>query len=133
MSKVASQLQRLETTFVDFDSATGEEVLVSIRPNTRVCLPSHSRLFLCINLSSANLDLNPHKHHPPPPPIAHITSLIQSLPAVSRPLIAIDSTFLSPFYISPLAVLISAVLIVPSITKYINGHSDGKTKTNHLV
>ncbi|KIJ31126.1 hypothetical protein M422DRAFT_186323, partial [Sphaerobolus stellatus SS14] len=39
-------------------------------------------------------------------------------------LIAIDSTFLSPFYVSPLAVPFPAVLAVHSITKYINGHSD---------
>ncbi|KIJ33833.1 hypothetical protein M422DRAFT_264124 [Sphaerobolus stellatus SS14] len=32
----ASQLQRLKTTFVDFDSVTDEEVLVSIRPNTKL-------------------------------------------------------------------------------------------------
>ncbi|KIJ33825.1 hypothetical protein M422DRAFT_264115 [Sphaerobolus stellatus SS14] len=117
MSKVTSQLQRLDTTFVDFDSATSEEVSASFRPNTRVRLPSHSRLFPCINLSSADLDRNPHKSHPLSPPIAHITSLIQSLPAASRPLIAIDSTFLSPFHVSSPAAPIFAVLAVHSITK----------------
>ncbi|KIJ32016.1 hypothetical protein M422DRAFT_36044 [Sphaerobolus stellatus SS14] len=107
MSKVASQLQGLETTFVDFDSATDEEVLASIRPNTKLIwieTPTNPTLRL--------------------PPIAHITSLIHSLPAASRPLIAIDSTFLSPFYVSPLSAPISADLAVHSITKYINGHSD---------
>ncbi|KIJ31164.1 hypothetical protein M422DRAFT_267245 [Sphaerobolus stellatus SS14] len=46
-----------------------------------------------------------------------MTSLIHSLPAASRPLIAIDPTFLSPFHISSLAAPISADLAVNSITK----------------
>ncbi|KIJ31156.1 hypothetical protein M422DRAFT_267235 [Sphaerobolus stellatus SS14] len=99
MSKVASQLQGLETTFVDFNSATDEEVLASIRPNTkliRIEPPTNPTLRLL--------------------PIAHITFLIHSLPVASRPLIAIDSTILSPFYDSPLAAPISGDLVVYSIT-----------------
>ncbi|KIJ27994.1 hypothetical protein M422DRAFT_270762 [Sphaerobolus stellatus SS14] len=96
MSKVASQLQGLETTFVDFNSATDEEVLASIRPNTMIEIPTNPTLRLL--------------------PIAHITSLIHSLPTVSRPLITIDSTFLSSSYDSPLAAPISGDLAVPSIT-----------------
>ncbi|KIJ28930.1 hypothetical protein M422DRAFT_269712 [Sphaerobolus stellatus SS14] len=103
----ASQLQDLETIFVDFNSATDEKALASIRPNTKLIwieTPTNTTLRL--------------------PPIAHITSLIYSLPAASRPLIVIDSTFLSPFYVSPLAAPISADLAIHSITKYIYRHSD---------
>ncbi|KIJ28926.1 hypothetical protein M422DRAFT_269709 [Sphaerobolus stellatus SS14] len=99
MSKMASQLQGLETTFVDFNSATDEEVLASIRPNTKL-------IWIEI-FTNPTLRLLP---------IAYITSLIHSLPAASHPLIAIEFTFLSPFYDSPLAVPISGDLAVHSIT-----------------
>ncbi|KIJ25401.1 hypothetical protein M422DRAFT_273647 [Sphaerobolus stellatus SS14] len=89
----------LETTFVDLNSATDEEVLTSIRPNTK--------LIWIETLTNPTLRL---------PPITYITSLIHSLPAASRPLIAIDSTILSPFYDSPLAASISGELAVHSIT-----------------
>ncbi|KIJ30835.1 hypothetical protein M422DRAFT_267542 [Sphaerobolus stellatus SS14] len=99
MSKMASQLQGLETTFVDFNSATDEAVLASIRLNTKLIWGE--------TLTNPTLRLLP---------IAHITSLIHSLPVASRPLIATDSTFLSPLYDSPLAAPISGDLAVPSIT-----------------
>jgi cystathionine gamma-lyase len=61
------------------------------------------------------------------PPIHRLTALIYahyaSTPA-SRPYITIDATFLSPFYITPLSSPINADLVVHSLTKYINGHSD---------
>ncbi|KIJ31147.1 hypothetical protein M422DRAFT_267220 [Sphaerobolus stellatus SS14] len=103
MSKVASQLQGLETTFVDFDSATLDQTHGFGLLHIPIVTPTNPTLRL------------PNRTH---------NSLIQSLPAASRPLIAINSTFLSPFYVSPLTVPISAVLFVHSITKYINGHSD---------
>ncbi|KIJ32019.1 hypothetical protein M422DRAFT_266251 [Sphaerobolus stellatus SS14] len=105
--KAASQLQDLETIFVDFNSATDEKALASIRPNSKLIwieTPTNTTLRF--------------------PPITRITSLIYSLPATSRPLIVIDSTFLSPFYVSPLAVPISTDLAIHSIAKYINRHSD---------
>jgi cystathionine gamma-lyase len=40
----------------------------------------------------------------------------------SNPLVIVDNTFLSPFYSSPL--LQGADIVVHSLTKYINGHSD---------
>ncbi|KAF8880623.1 Cys/Met metabolism PLP-dependent enzyme-domain-containing protein [Mucidula mucida] len=39
-----------------------------------------------------------------------------------KPLVLVDNTFLSPFYASPL--LMGADLVLHSLTKYINGHSD---------
>ena len=40
----------------------------------------------------------------------------------SNPLVLVDNTFLSPFYSSPL--LLGADIVMHSLTKYINGHSD---------
>ena len=40
----------------------------------------------------------------------------------SRPVVLVDNTFLSPFYSSPL--LLGADVVMHSLTKYINGHSD---------
>ncbi|CAE6389468.1 unnamed protein product [Rhizoctonia solani] len=40
----------------------------------------------------------------------------------SNPLVLIDNTFLSPFYLSPF--LLGVDVILHSLTKYINGHSD---------
>ncbi|KAG6863969.1 hypothetical protein C0991_001495, partial [Blastosporella zonata] len=39
----------------------------------------------------------------------------------SKPLVLVDYSFLSPFYSSP---LLGAYIILDSLTKYINGHSD---------
>lgn len=52
--------------------------------------------------------------------IARIASLAHSHP--SHPLVLVDNTFLSPFYSSPL--LQGADIVLHSLTKYINGHSD---------
>lgn len=52
--------------------------------------------------------------------IPRIARLAQSHP--SRPLVLVDNTFLSPFYSSPL--LLGADIVMHSLTKYINGHSD---------
>lgn len=52
--------------------------------------------------------------------IPRIVSLARSHP--SRPLVVIDNTFMSPFYQSPL--LLGADVVVYSLTKYFNGHSD---------
>ncbi|KIJ31149.1 hypothetical protein M422DRAFT_267222 [Sphaerobolus stellatus SS14] len=63
--KAASQLQDLETIFVDFNSATDEKALASIRPNIKLIwieTPTNTTLRLI--------------------PIAHITSIIYSLPAL---------------------------------------------------
>lgn len=47
-------------------------------------------------------------------------ALARSTP--SSPLVLVDNTFLSPFYSSPL--LQGADIVLHSVTKYINGHSD---------
>lgn len=40
----------------------------------------------------------------------------------SKPSVLVDATFLSPFYLSP--ILSGADIVLHSVTKYINGHSD---------
>lgn len=52
--------------------------------------------------------------------IPRIVSLAHSRP--SKPLVVVDNTFLSPFYQSPLHLGVD--IVVHSLTKYINGHSD---------
>ncbi|KAG5642795.1 hypothetical protein DXG03_002100 [Asterophora parasitica] len=52
--------------------------------------------------------------------IGRIASLAHSHP--SRPIVLVDNTFLSPFYQSPL--LLGADIVLHSLTKYVNGHSD---------
>lgn len=52
--------------------------------------------------------------------IPRITSIARSHP--SNPLVLVDNTFLSPFYSSPL--LLGADIVLHSLTKYVNGHSD---------
>lgn len=42
--------------------------------------------------------------------------------SLSKPLVLVDNTFLSPFYASP--ILQGADIVIHSLTKYVNGHSD---------
>jgi cystathionine gamma-lyase len=52
--------------------------------------------------------------------VARIAKIVHSHP--SNPIVVVDNTFLSPFFSSPL--LQGADIVVHSLTKYINGHSD---------
>src|ERR1700741_4778023 len=52
--------------------------------------------------------------------IPHIVAIAKAHP--SRPLVLVDNTFMSPFYSSPL--LQGADIVLHSLTKYINGHTD---------
>ncbi|TDL25034.1 hypothetical protein BD410DRAFT_766748 [Rickenella mellea] len=99
MTKVSG----LETTFLDMETADDDAILASIRPNTKLIWiesPTNPTLRLIS--------------------IPHIVSLARSHPA--NPLVLVDSTFLSPYYFSPL--LLGADIVMHSLTKYINGHSD---------
>ncbi|KXN86831.1 Cystathionine gamma-lyase [Leucoagaricus sp. SymC.cos] len=105
MSRVAKENQGLETTFLDLEnlSEDGAELLNEIRDNTRLIwieTPTNPTLRL-ISIQSIR---------------AHISKL------ENPPLILVDNTFLSPFYSSPL--LLGADIVLHSLTKYINGHSD---------
>ncbi|KAF9218841.1 hypothetical protein BS17DRAFT_478474 [Gyrodon lividus] len=101
--RVASDTQGLETTFVDLENSEDEAILSSFKSNTKLLWiesPTNPTLRLV--------------------DIPRIVSLARSHP--SQPLVVVDNTFLSPFYQSPL--LLGADIVVHSLTKYINGHSD---------
>ncbi|EIW77416.1 hypothetical protein CONPUDRAFT_139306 [Coniophora puteana RWD-64-598 SS2] len=103
LKRVASETQGLETTFLDLEKASDDEILAEIRPNTKLIWiesPTNPTLRLV--------------------DVPRIVSLARSHP--SSPLVLIDNTFMSPFYASPL--LQGADIVVHSLTKYINGHSD---------
>ncbi|KAG6917738.1 hypothetical protein DXG01_001275 [Tephrocybe rancida] len=103
MTKVANLNQGLETTFVDLENADDETFIAAIRPNTKLIWiesPTNPTMRL--------ID------------IARISSIAHAHP--SKPLVLVDNTFLSPFYSSPL--LLGADIVLHSLTKYVNGHSD---------
>ncbi|KZT10403.1 uncharacterized protein LAESUDRAFT_721763 [Laetiporus sulphureus 93-53] len=103
MSRVAKENQGLETTFVDLENADDATILAAFRPNTKLIWiesPTNPTLRL--------ID------------IPRIVSLARSTPI--SPLVLVDNTFLSPFYSSPL--LQGADIVMHSLTKYVNGHSD---------
>ncbi|KAF5383286.1 hypothetical protein D9615_004800 [Tricholomella constricta] len=103
MTRVATINQSLETTFLDLETADDATILASIRDNTKLIWiesPTNPTLRL--------ID------------IPRIASLAHSHPA--HPLVLVDNTFLSPFYTSPL--LLGADIVLHSLTKYVNGHSD---------
>lgn len=59
------------------------------------------------------------------PPLQVLSSIIHSLPAYpARPLLVLDTTFLSPFYMTPLLSPVKADIVLSSLSKYIGGHSD---------
>ncbi|KAG8743103.1 hypothetical protein FRC10_000403 [Ceratobasidium sp. 414] len=103
MTRVAKENQGIETTFVDLEKASDEEITASFRDNTRlIWIESPTNPTLRI------VD------------ISRISRLARAHP--SNPLVLVDNTFLSPFYSSPL--LLGADVVMHSLTKYVNGHSD---------
>ncbi|KAG8702033.1 hypothetical protein FRC12_024345 [Ceratobasidium sp. 428] len=103
MTVVAREIQGLETTFVDLEKASDEEITASFRDNTKlIWIESPTNPTLRI------VD------------ISRIVRLARAHP--SNPLVLVDNTFLSPFYSSPL--MLGADIVMHSLTKYVNGHSD---------
>ena len=103
MSRVAKENQRLETTFLDLETLDDEAITAAIRPNTKLVWiesPTNPTLRL--------ID------------IARVASVVHSHP--NHPLVLVDNTFMSPFYASP--ILLGADIVMHSLTKYVNGHSD---------
>jgi cystathionine gamma-lyase len=103
LTRVAKETAGTETTFVDLEVATDDEILGAIQENTKLIWiesPTNPTLRL--------ID------------IPRIVGLARRAP--SKPLVLVDNTFLSPFYGSPL--LQGADIVIHSLTKYINGHSD---------
>ncbi|KAG2339031.1 hypothetical protein BDR05DRAFT_1062358 [Suillus weaverae] len=103
LTRVSKETMGIESTFVDLENATDDEVLGAMKENTKLIWiesPTNPTLRL--------ID------------IPRIVGLARQAP--SKPLVLVDNTFLSPFYASPL--LQGADIVIHSLTKYINGHSD---------
>ncbi|KIK34051.1 hypothetical protein CY34DRAFT_813173 [Suillus luteus UH-Slu-Lm8-n1] len=103
LTRVAKETMGIESTFVDLENAADSDVLGAIKENTKLIWiesPTNPTLRL--------ID------------IPRIVALARQ--AQSKPLVLVDNTFLSPFYASPL--LQGADIVIHSLTKYINGHSD---------
>ncbi|OAX39351.1 hypothetical protein K503DRAFT_769594 [Rhizopogon vinicolor AM-OR11-026] len=103
LTNVANVTMGTETTFLDLENATDDEILGAMKENTKLIWiesPTNPTLRL--------IDL------------PRIVALARKSP--SKPLVLVDNTFLSPFYASPL--LQGADIVLHSLTKYINGHSD---------
>ncbi|KAG8962711.1 hypothetical protein FRC03_003865 [Tulasnella sp. 419] len=103
MKRVATENQGLSTTFVDLEKASEQAIYDAIQDNTKLIWiesPTNPTLRL--------ID------------IRKVVAIARSHP--SNPLVLVDNTFLSPYWSSPL--LQGADIVVHSLTKYINGHSD---------
>ncbi|KAL7420696.1 cystathionine gamma-lyase cys3 [Cryptotrichosporon argae] len=99
----------LEVTFLDMEAAGEAGIRAAIRPDTRIIwleVPTNPLLLV--------------------PPLALIASIVRTLP--NRPVVLVDTTFLSPFYITPLVAGPSGVpladVVLSSLSKYGSGHSD---------
>jgi cystathionine gamma-lyase len=122
MTRVAKELQNVDVTWLDLENSTEEVILSSIRPNTKVSRKYafiHPRIstYVPLQLLWIETPSNPTLRVIDIPYIARILS---SHP--SQPLLLVDNTFMSPYFQSPL--LLGADVVLHSITKYINGHSD---------
>ncbi|KAF8881772.1 Cys/Met metabolism PLP-dependent enzyme-domain-containing protein [Infundibulicybe gibba] len=104
MTRVASENQGLETTFLDLENASDDTIISAIRGTQRSLIWIESPTNPTLRLID----------------ISRIASIAHSHP--SHPIVLVDNTFLSPFYSSPL--LLGADVVMHSLTKYINGHSD---------
>ncbi|KAJ7227276.1 Cys/Met metabolism PLP-dependent enzyme-domain-containing protein [Mycena pura] len=126
MMKVAKELSGLEVSWVN-PECSANKIRAALRPNTKL-----------IWLESPT---NPLLLLPSLPEISALLTEIYSEPAdviashnypPTRPLVLVDNTFLSPYYASPLlpiqlpggTTIPGADLVIHSLTKYINGHSD---------
>ncbi|KAI0776404.1 pyridoxal phosphate-dependent transferase [Irpex lacteus] len=104
MSKVAKTNQGLETTFVDLENADDETILAAIRENTKV----------------SYLDRIPDK--PNSPPHRHPPHRLPRPLAPLQPLRPRRQHLPLPLLLLPL--LQGADIVLHSLTKYVNGHSD---------
>ncbi|KAG7097945.1 hypothetical protein E1B28_005256 [Marasmius oreades] len=116
ITRVASMTQGVEATFLDLgDISAGSEgehnLIQALRPNTKlIWLESPTNPTLRV-IDIARLSQLLDQQFPPHSPNASL-----------RPLILVDNTFASPFFSSPL--LLGADIVLHSLTKYVNGHSD---------
>ncbi|KDN39542.1 hypothetical protein K437DRAFT_259035 [Tilletiaria anomala UBC 951] len=105
-TRVANVAQHIETTFVDMDSddALEQRLQDAVRPQS-------TKLVWIETPTNPTLRLVD---------IARVSALVKRLAPDAR--VVVDNTFLSPWYQQPLA--LGADIVVHSVTKYLNGHSD---------
>ncbi|KAG9011648.1 hypothetical protein FRB93_002709 [Tulasnella sp. JGI-2019a] len=103
LTRVAASNQGIDTTFIDLEHASEDEIYDTIRDNTKLIwieTPTNPTLSIV--------------------DITKISQIAHSHPA--NPMIVVDNTFMSPYWSSPL--LLGADIVLHSLTKYVNGHSD---------
>ncbi|NXD32486.1 CGL lyase, partial [Spelaeornis formosus] len=108
----AARSTGLEVTYFDFEKAGEQEIRAAIRPDTRLIwleVPTNPLLIV--------------------PPLPLIAEIVNSLPQETRPLIVVDTTFLSSFYFTPLVSQAPGLppvgdIVLSSLSKYSGGHSD---------
>ncbi|TFK18283.1 cystathionine gamma-lyase [Coprinopsis marcescibilis] len=103
LKRVASEVQGLDVTFVDMEVVDEKTISEGIKDNTKLILvetPTNPTLKLVS--------------------IPLISRIAHSHPA--HPILMVDNTFASPYYQNPL--MLGADLVLHSLTKYVNGHSD---------
>ncbi|WWC71009.1 uncharacterized protein I206_104962 [Kwoniella pini CBS 10737] len=107
----ASRPTGLEVTYLNMEKAGEKGIREAIRPDTKLIwleLPTNPLLLV--------------------PPVRLISDIVHSLPSETRPLILVDSTFLSPYYFTPLIPTNGehplADITMSSLSKYSSGHSD---------
>ncbi|KAJ7067024.1 Cys/Met metabolism PLP-dependent enzyme-domain-containing protein [Mycena amicta] len=126
MMKVAKELSGLEVSWVN-PEGSAEEFIAALRPNTKLIwleAPTNP-LLLLPSLPEISARLTEVYSQPPE------TTARLNYPS-TRPFVLVDNTFLSPYYASPLlpisqpdgTTIPGADLVIHSLTKYINGHSD---------
>ncbi|KAJ7274304.1 Cys/Met metabolism PLP-dependent enzyme-domain-containing protein [Mycena haematopus] len=126
MMRVAKELSGLSVSWVN-PEGSAEEVRAALRPNTKlIWLESPTNpLLLLPSLPEISALLTEIYSHP-----ADVIASLNYPP--TRPFVLVDNTFLSPYYASPLlpitltdgTTLAGADIVIHSLTKYINGHSD---------
>lgn len=112
MSQVAVPTLGMEVTFLDMELSKGKrERELELEERVRGAIKSNTKMIWIESPTNPTLRLID---------IPLISRIARSHPA--RPFVLVDNTFLSPFYASPL--LLGADIVIHSLTKYINGHSD---------
>lgn len=124
LKRVASEIQGLEVTLLDLENVDEENIRENIRENTKVRFVAFRRHvpdeFLIRDFLQLIWLESPTNPTLKLMDVARIAQIAHSHP--SQPLLLVDNTFLSPFYSSPL--LLGADIVLHSLTKYVNGHSD---------
>ncbi len=121
MIRIAKENQGLETTFLDSRMPMkGKSMMLSVTIPRYVSSASISidpSQFLCPQLIWIESPTNPTLR------LIDIPRIVATAKAhSSHPLVLVDNTFMSPFYSSPL--LQGVDIVLHSLTKYINDHTD---------